>query len=490
MGNDEKPGDVGSLVFRWFYAYMPASVLMLGVLFLGLLVWTDRVSDRQLAQSDYAHVLQDLRIRTSTAHLWLEEAITYSSDEIAMAWADLDRALRLADALLTGGEAEHGIRIPPLTDPALHRQLTDLKQELLSFEANAHERWRTLAKVGSPLDKRTNEIFQTIQARGTELEKVLLDRQLQDRANARRVFIGILIAWSLIVAGSTTELVRREKKRQRAEAALQTAKGELESRVAERTKALGDLNQALQLELAEREKTEAALRASEAQSHTLSTRLLAAQETERRRISTELHDELGHALAYLKLQLGLLQRGLRADQPTSKEECARLAQFVDQTIENVRRLARDLSPAILENLGLSAALHWLVDTCVGNHETQVVSAVANVDQRFTSTDQILVYRIVQEALTNVQKHAGATHVRLAIEAQADRLAFVVEDDGKGFNAEQTGPRMPAAARDRGLGLTTMEERAQMLRGTLRVWSAEGQGTRVPLMVPAQQWRDQ
>jgi two-component system, NarL family, sensor histidine kinase UhpB len=166
-----------------------------------------------------------------------------------------------------------------------------------------------------------------------------------------------------------------------------------------------------------------------------------------------------------------------------------MSAFVDQTIENVRRFSRDLSPLILEDLGLSAALHWLVDTCVGNHETQVISAVADLDRLLTPNAQILVYRIVQEALTNVQKHAAATHVRLAIEAQTDRLAFAVSDDGRGFRMERMAAQPPGPACGRGLGMTTMRERAQMLGGVLQVCSEEGRGTHILLAVPAPQRRE-
>jgi signal transduction histidine kinase len=472
----------------WRHFYIPVSVLVLGILSLAMLGWIDQISQKQRIQFGYANTLDDLRIRVSTAHLWYEEAITYSTEEIDMAWADLRQAMNLAHTLLEGGETEHGLVLPPLADPELRRHALDIQEHLAAFEAIAQERWQVQGKVGSPLDKKMNETFEKLHARAAALDQALEKRRTRDYANSRRMFFGIVLAWSLIVAGSTTELVRREKKRQQAEEALQRSKDELETRVSERTQALGDLNQALNLELHERKKTEQALRESETQLRSLSTRLLTAQETERRRISTELHDELGHALAYMKLQVGLIQKALRTDQAGLRDECGRLSLFVDQVIENVRRLSRELSPAILEDLGLAAALRWLVDTCVGSHETQVVSAVPNIDQLFTRKDQILVYRIVQEALTNVQKHARAKHVVLSIEAEAGRLSFVIEDDGRGFEAEGPG-RCAGRLSDKGLGLTTMRERAQMLGGTLQVWSRAGEGTHVTLAVPLQHWQN-
>ncbi len=474
----------------WLHSYVPLSVLVLGALSLGMLVWIHQLSKRQILQSDFAEALQDLRIRVSTAHLWIEEAVTFSTEKIDMAWADLAEAERLANVLVEGGDTGRGERIRPPRDVRTRQLAVEIRQLLDEFSANMQGRWRTHAKVGSLLDERTNEIFESIQSRGAELEKTLEEQEARDHASAGRVYAGILLAWSIIVAGSTRELVRLERKRQCAEKALGRAKDELECRVAERTKALGELNRELHLELEERKKTEAALRESESRSHALSTRLLTAQETERRRISTELHEELGHALAYLKIQVGLLQEELRADQAITRAECARLSEFIDQTIENVRRLSRDLSPSILEDLGLSAALHWLLDTCVGNHDTQVTSTAPHLDQLLTPNEQILVYRIVQEALTNVQKHAAATQVRLAIQAQADRLDIAVSDNGRGFRKERVAAQPSGPPCGRGLGMTTMRERAQMLGGTLRVCSEEGKGTQILLALPTQEPRDQ
>ncbi len=488
---DGAGGDWPSRLTRWWQrSYVPLSVLVLGALSLGMLVWTNQLNRQELLQCEFEDALQDLRIRLSTAHLWLEEAITSSVDEIDMAWSDLAQARSLADALVEGGDTENGETIPPVPDMKARQQAVVVRQLLDEFVVNAHERWRTLAPIGSPLDNQTNEIFESIQRQGAELAKSLKEQKSRTAANTGRVYVGILLAWSLVVAGSTTQLVHHERKRQAAERALERAKDQLEIRVAERTMALDELIRELHLELDERKKTEAALRESEARSQALSGRLLTAQETERRRISTELHDELGHALAYLKIQVGLLQEELRADQATTRIECARLSEFIEQTIENVHRISRDLSPSILEDLGLSAALHWLVETCVGNHETEVASTAPDLDQLLTPNEQILVYRIVQEALTNVQKYAGATHVQLAIQAQADRLVFAVSDDGRGFRMERGTAQPPGSPCGRGLGMTTMRERAQMLGGTLEVCSEEGKGTRILLAVPLQKWRDQ
>jgi signal transduction histidine kinase len=213
----------------------------------------------------------------------------------------------------------------------------------------------------------------------------------------------------------------------------------------------------------------------------LSARLLTAQETERKRISTELHDELGHSLILMKFRSGLIAKELRDDQSAAREECRTLSGFIDQTIEDVRRLSRDLRPSVLEELGLSAALRWLADNCGRNGHT-VEASIADVDPLLSADAQVILYRIIQQALTNASKHSAARHVALSVERRGDRLSFVVEDDGKGFDVNEAVMRSPA---ERGLGLATMQERAWMLGGSLSVRSEKGKGTRITLGVPLQ-----
>jgi len=212
---------------------------------------------------------------------------------------------------------------------------------------------------------------------------------------------------------------------------------------------------------------------------------LPVEEAERKVISSELHEELGHGLVLLKLRVGLLAKNLGDDQRTAREECDGLSELIDQEIENVRRLSRELTPWLLEDLGLSAALRWLVGNYVGDRETELRLSVAHLDHLFSRNAQILLYRIVQEALTNVRKHAAATRVELSIERRGGDLVLRVQDDGAGFDREQLAVREAA---QRGFGLATMGERAQMLGGWLHVASEEGKGTRLLLTVPVEKGR--
>jgi PAS domain S-box-containing protein len=233
-------------------------------------------------------------------------------------------------------------------------------------------------------------------------------------------------------------------------------------------------------DITERRRAEEALRESERQLRHLSSKLLTAQETERRRISRELHDELGGALAVLKLRTSSVEKKLEKGQQSLREECRQNLQYIDQIIESVSRLAKDLSPSILEDIGLTPALRWLIENFSKNYDVQVAADIADIGRLLPKESQILIYRIFQEALNNIGKHAQAKNISIHISRDEDRILCFVEDDGRGFNVLQAAARK---ASERGLGLAAMDERARMLGGSLTVRSEEGRGTRISLSVP-------
>jgi signal transduction histidine kinase len=256
---------------------------------------------------------------------------------------------------------------------------------------------------------------------------------------------------------------------------------ELDQHVKERTKDLLLTNEKLQQEIEERKRVEQQLRASERQLRSLSYQLMTAQEKERKRISRELHDELGQSLTIIKMRLRFIQENLSHDQVILREECENSMIYINQVIENMRRLSQDLSPSVLEDLGLTVALRWVVSNFAKNGTIQMAQDIMNIDQLLPVDSQIILYRVLQETLTNIGKHSGAAHVSVAIREQDGEITFYVEDDGKGFNM---GPSPTGRTTPIGLGLKTMDERVRMLGGTLNVWSQEGKGTRIAFSIPA------
>ena len=235
-------------------------------------------------------------------------------------------------------------------------------------------------------------------------------------------------------------------------------------------------------DITQRKQAEEALRESEKQLRVLSSQLLTAQETERKRISRELHDELGQSLTVMKLRLSYIEKKLSEHQVELKEECESGVRFVDQIIENVRRLSRDLSPTILDDFGLSAALRWMINNFAKSYAIKVLLNMTDIDSLVPSVSHVVVYRTVQEALTNIGKHSRARNVSVDIHQESGVVLFCIEDDGVGF--DETAPaRNPEES---GMGLATMKGRAQMVGGTLQIRAREGKGTKIILSIPIQQ----
>ena len=212
----------------------------------------------------------------------------------------------------------------------------------------------------------------------------------------------------------------------------------------------------------------------------LSTSLLNAREDEQKRIAMELHDELGQSLAALKLQIMVMKNEFQEREDVSIW-LDRLRADINEIIENTRRISRNLSPVIIEDLGLDAALENMVQgfskacgiTCT--FKPRSLRAIRSID------GQRLVYRLVQESLTNICKHAKATHIELIITIKEKDIAEItIADNGKGFDVNS---RAGELLKDKGIGMTAMEHRADMLGGSVEIKSTIGRGTTVVLTFP-------
>jgi len=202
-------------------------------------------------------------------------------------------------------------------------------------------------------------------------------------------------------------------------------------------------------------------------------RVLSGQELERRRLARELHDETGQALTSILLGLKSVEE---AKDPASIEQAARhLRELIVATLQDVRRLAVELRPKALDDFGLVPALERLAET-VSEHAGIPVQVAAQLgDERLPGEIETTLYRLVQEALTNVVKHAHAQNVSIFLVRRQDRVTAVVEDDGQGFDPERT--------REDALGLVGMRERIGIVGGRLNVESRPDAGTTIAVEVP-------
>ena len=226
------------------------------------------------------------------------------------------------------------------------------------------------------------------------------------------------------------------------------------------------------------ERAEQAMRKSEQKLRSLTAQLLTAQENERKRLAAELHDELGHALLTLKLSITSMEKQLTPEQIPLTQEFMKIRRFIVETIKEVRRLYLDLSPGDLEDLGLTEALRDMIED-VASLQKKIKWSVMldNLDGVFPLPVQTAIYRIVQEALTNIGKHAKAKNVSIVAQRESRRITIIIEDDGKGFEASKV------LDAKRSLGLLTMEERVKILGGAFTLWSQKKRGTRISFTVP-------
>jgi two-component system, NarL family, sensor histidine kinase UhpB len=236
----------------------------------------------------------------------------------------------------------------------------------------------------------------------------------------------------------------------------------------------------LGIDITERKLAEEQLRESEQNLRHLASQLLIAQEGERERISRELHDELGQSLLVLKLQASRVERRLDKGQTSIRKEFHEIIRKLDQLVDDIRRLARDLSPAMVSDLGLSSALKRLIEEFSRHYDIQAdIDQMAGMDELFPTETQINIYRTFQECLTNIGKYAQASRLSVAIRRENGQVSFMVADNGRGFKVNE----VLGDPTRHGLGLMAMKERARMMGGSLEIRSEEGTGTRIALIIP-------
>jgi PAS domain S-box-containing protein len=251
------------------------------------------------------------------------------------------------------------------------------------------------------------------------------------------------------------------------EAALRQARDELEQRVSERTAELVAANNSLMEQIAVRKRTEAELQR-------LSQRLVEVQEQERRAIARELHDEIGQILTGLKMTVELTRR-MPAE--TANEGFDRISQQVNDLLAHVRNLSLDLRPAMLDDLGLLPAIFWHIDRYSKQTAVKVNFIHSAIEGRYAPEIETAIYRIIQEALTNVARHSQVNVVTVLLWSDSETINAQIEDQGVGFDPESV------LSSGHSNGLTGMRERAALLSGKLSIESSPGSGMCVTAELP-------
>jgi signal transduction histidine kinase len=272
------------------------------------------------------------------------------------------------------------------------------------------------------------------------------------------------------------ERKRAEEALKKAEAELERERDQLEARVQERTSELSNANRALQAEIHQRRQAE--------QAHQqVLRRLSEAQETERGRISRELHDRLGQNLTALKLGLQILRKQGPFTVPV-QDSIANLEKLTEGLMRDIHRLAWELRPSALDDLGLELALRRYTTEWSETTGLRLDFHSAGLDdQRLPLEFETALYRVAQEALTNIVRHAKARRVSVLLDRRPASVSLIVEDDGQGFDFDAV--MQHPIAQDK-LGLLGMEERVKLVGGAFTIESTPEAGTTVFVRLPLEQ----
>lgn len=270
-------------------------------------------------------------------------------------------------------------------------------------------------------------------------------------------------SYAVIVIADITE-------QRTAQRTLMNYNRELEAKVRERTNRLIAANEQLNREVQEHKRDKAALMESKLELHELSSQLIGAQERERKRIAVELHDSVGQTLSAIKFSVeGLLPRLPVGEERRALEAVVRR---IRDAVAEVRRVSMDLRPSILDDFGLLAALRWFFREYQAIYTGMALAFTLEVDEQdIPHSLRTNVFRIVQEALNNVAKHAMATRVRVDLTRTDERIVLTIGDDGIGFEPSA----LHMATRQTGFGLRSMRERAELTGGRFAIHARPGQG---------------
>jgi len=268
------------------------------------------------------------------------------------------------------------------------------------------------------------------------------------------------------------EVVQRNVRLERAEEALREAYGDLERQVQERTRELENISAALREEVSVHQKTEEKLRE-------LSLSVLRIQDDERRRVARDLHDTVGQTLTALKFTLSALEDAV-VQFPQTSDFFAELNRLADQALQEIRSTSYLLHPPLLDEAGFAAAAAWYID---GFNKRSPIQVKLQLPEgiRLPGSVEIVLFRVLQESLTNITKHAGSATVDVFLQLDKNVISLSVRDYGKGISAERLA-KMNGSGSDVGVGIAGMRERLKELGGRLEIES-DSTGTLLKASIP-------
>lgn len=234
-------------------------------------------------------------------------------------------------------------------------------------------------------------------------------------------------------------------------------------------------------DITERQQVDQALRASRDELTRLSNALLREREQEKRHIARELHDDIGQSLTALTMELTQLEAALPLCSADASGHIGAMRDLIKSTFTSLRRIASDLRPIMLDDLGLPAAIEWLTSDFISRYGVDVEVHVDIKQQKLSTLMSTTLFRVAQEALTNIAKHAHATNVILDLYCTETQCTLIVQDNGVGTTPEHLAKALPKR-----IGLLGMRERVRLLNGTVSIDTSADGGLRLEVLVPLEQ----
>jgi signal transduction histidine kinase len=360
--------------------------------------------------------------------------------------------------MLEGGQNPEGTFFP-LDDDEMRRAISEVRGKLARFKDISKQRLAatTTSGAGTHIDQNFDAVFKDFFNQADEVETRLQQVIAQDLGSFRHTQRILIAACLILFLFILIVFSRFDRRRVKDFLSLREAHGNLEK------------------EMSERKKAELALQESERELRFLARQLLSAEENERKRIARELHESIGQDLSGIKLSVESTLDTLRNYSGESDlKSLEAIIPMVEKTIEDVRRIVKDLRPSVLDVLGILPTISSVIEGFQKTHsDIRIEKEIAVEENEIEVSLKAVIFRILQEALSNIAKHSRADHVQLRLKKSADRLEFVVKDNGVGFDVSQT---FLSEFSERGVGLASMRERTELAKGQFAIESTTGKGT--------------
>jgi signal transduction histidine kinase len=441
--------------------YIPVSLIFLLLMVIGIVGFSFQKGLEMITV--YAPLLNadtEVKLNVSVAHMLVEEILAGDTTKSMMdVEAALDRAGKNAQAMLDGGEYVEQV-IVPLEDIEIRGMMKKVIQELREFRGIAEHRMshRESSLTGSPIDHRYDKIYFKFTQNADQIKFRLMELISDDLKYFKATQYILMIVCVIIFVGIWIALYRFEYFRNRVVRALHRSKENLE------------------MEIEEHIATEGRLIKSKEQLRGLSNQLQTVREEEKAHIAREVHDELGQTLTALKMELGCLNHDLDSDPAIVPQRIGGMNKLIDNTIESVQRIATELRPQILDVLGLGEAMRW--ETLEFEKRTGIKCQVKwSPVTKLNREIKITVFRIFQEAMTNISRHSDAKNVTVNLQVDALQVVLEVHDNGKGIATDEI-------FNENSLGLLGIRERVYFLNGRFDITGNEG--TLVQVTIPLEQ----